>query len=130
MVTSSRCECCWTAAPTRRPRKTSVSRYLTLGLQFAAQSRALLANPHPSVSACRAILLAMAIMFALVALPLQPRLWRERFPPSLRGGRDAVLQDGKSALDLCRSDKCKSALLGAERLQRWHRRRLLVTWLH
>ncbi|KAA0164173.1 hypothetical protein FNF27_07830 [Cafeteria roenbergensis] len=39
-------------------------------------------------------------------------------------------KDGQSALDRCRSDTCKSALLGAERLQRWHRRRLLVTWLH
>ncbi len=52
------------------------------------------------------------------------------FPLSLRGGCDAVLQDGQSALDRCSSDTCRSVLLGAERLQRWHRRRLLVTWLH
>ncbi|KAA0146900.1 hypothetical protein FNF31_07679 [Cafeteria roenbergensis] len=46
-------------------------------------------------------------------------------------GADPEIRDkaGKSALDRCRSDTCKSALLGAERLQRWRRRRLLVAWL-
>ncbi|KAA0163168.1 hypothetical protein FNF28_04395 [Cafeteria roenbergensis] len=38
--------------------------------------------------------------------------------------------DGRSALDLCRPGTCRSALLGAEHLQRWRRRRLLVTWRH
>ena len=103
---------------------------MILGLQFAAQSQVPLADSFASLSAWQAIPLVMAVVLALNALPRQPRLWRECSPPSLRGGCDAVLQDGQSALDRCSSDTCRSVILGAERLQRWHRRRLLVTWLH
>ena len=37
-------------------------------------------------------------------------------------------QAGKVTLDFCAANACASVLQGAERIQRWHRRRILAMW--
>ena len=39
-----------------------------------------------------------------------------------------ILQAGKVALDFCAANACASVLQGAERIQRWYRRRILAMW--
>ena len=47
---------------------------------------------------------------------------------ALWGHVSDVLQSGNDAFNFCINDSCARVLRSAERIQRWHRRRLLVMW--
>ncbi|KAA0150200.1 hypothetical protein FNF29_05440 [Cafeteria roenbergensis] len=65
--------------------------------------------------------------------PLMLAVWNENADTVrllLERGADVDTTDngGKTALDMGEDEVCREVLLDAERIQRWHRRRLLVAW--